>query len=94
MPRRDMLRHCLIGTPPTDTTSRWSPSEEYPLQKGEEIAWQTASAMPQMIATNATRCTARTCIAPLEHGPFYAIKMVIGDLGTYAGIRTDANARA
>ena len=34
------------------------------------------------------------CIAPIRHGPFYAIKMVIGDLGTYAGIRTDANARA
>ncbi|OKO71526.1 3-oxosteroid 1-dehydrogenase [Bradyrhizobium sp. NAS96.2] len=34
------------------------------------------------------------CIAPIQHGPFYAIKMVIGDLGTYAGIRTDANARA
>ena len=34
------------------------------------------------------------CIAPVEHGPFYAIKMVIGDLGTYAGIRTDAHARA
>jgi len=34
------------------------------------------------------------CIAPLEHAPFYAIKMVIGDLGTYAGIETDANARA
>ena len=34
------------------------------------------------------------CIAPLRDGPFYAIKMVIGDLGTYAGIRTDANARA
>jgi succinate dehydrogenase/fumarate reductase flavoprotein subunit len=34
------------------------------------------------------------CVAPLEHGPFYAIKMVIGDLGTYAGIVTDANARA
>jgi len=34
------------------------------------------------------------CIAPIEHGPFYAIKMVIGDLGTYAGIRTDAHARA
>ena len=34
------------------------------------------------------------CIAPVEHGPFYAIKMVIGDLGTYAGIRTDENARA
>lgn len=34
------------------------------------------------------------CIAPIENGPFYAIKMVIGDLGTYAGIVTDANARA
>jgi succinate dehydrogenase/fumarate reductase flavoprotein subunit len=34
------------------------------------------------------------CIAPIQDGPFYAIKMVIGDLGTYAGIKTDANARA
>ena len=34
------------------------------------------------------------CIAPVEHGPFYAIKLVIGDLGTYAGIKTDAHARA
>jgi succinate dehydrogenase/fumarate reductase flavoprotein subunit len=34
------------------------------------------------------------CIAPIQGGPFYAIKMVIGDLGTYAGIKTDENARA
>jgi succinate dehydrogenase/fumarate reductase flavoprotein subunit len=34
------------------------------------------------------------CIAPIKDGPFYAIKMVVGDLGTYAGIKTDANARA
>lgn len=34
------------------------------------------------------------CVAPIADGPFYAIKLVIGDLGTYAGIRTDANARA
>jgi succinate dehydrogenase/fumarate reductase flavoprotein subunit len=34
------------------------------------------------------------CIAPLTQPPFYAIKLVIGDLGTYAGIRTDAQARA
>jgi succinate dehydrogenase/fumarate reductase flavoprotein subunit len=33
-------------------------------------------------------------IAPLTQPPFYAIKLVIGDLGTYAGIRTDAQARA
>ncbi|MCA6105996.1 FAD-dependent oxidoreductase [Bradyrhizobium cenepequi] len=34
------------------------------------------------------------CVAPVARGPFYAVKMVIGDLGTYAGIVTDANARA
>jgi succinate dehydrogenase/fumarate reductase flavoprotein subunit len=34
------------------------------------------------------------CVAPVENGPFYAIKMVVGDLGTYAGIKTDASARA
>ena len=33
------------------------------------------------------------CIAPIENGPFYAIKMVIGDLGTYAGLTTDEHAR-
>ncbi|MET3335293.1 MULTISPECIES: FAD-dependent oxidoreductase [Bradyrhizobium] len=34
------------------------------------------------------------CVAPIENGPFYAIKMVVGDLGTYAGIVTDESARA
>jgi succinate dehydrogenase/fumarate reductase flavoprotein subunit len=34
------------------------------------------------------------CVAPIKDGPFYAIKMVVGDLGTYAGIRTDEHARA
>jgi predicted oxidoreductase len=38
--------------------------------------------------------SAKARVAPLERGPFYAIKMVIGDLGTYAGIKTDEFARA
>ena len=33
------------------------------------------------------------CLAPLEQPPFYAIKIVIGDIGTYAGLSTDAQAR-
>lgn len=33
------------------------------------------------------------CVAPVEHGPFYAVKLVIGDLGTFAGLRSDENAR-
>ena len=28
------------------------------------------------------------CVAPIEGGPFYALKIVVGDLGTYDGIRT------
>ncbi|CAO3568751.1 unnamed protein product [Mortierella alpina] len=33
------------------------------------------------------------CLAPLEKGPFYAFKMVPGDLGTKGGIVTDSKAR-
>ncbi|MGO4842557.1 FAD-binding protein, partial [Rhizobiaceae sp. 2RAB30] len=33
------------------------------------------------------------CLAPVEKGPFYAVKLVIGDLGTFAGLRCDAQAR-
>jgi succinate dehydrogenase/fumarate reductase flavoprotein subunit len=33
------------------------------------------------------------CVAALEHGPFYAIKLVVGDLGTFAGLAADEHAR-
>lgn len=33
------------------------------------------------------------CVAPIETGPFYAVKVVPGDLGTFAGLRADAHAR-
>jgi succinate dehydrogenase/fumarate reductase flavoprotein subunit len=33
------------------------------------------------------------CLGPIEKPPFYAVKLVIGDLGTFAGLRCDANAR-
>jgi succinate dehydrogenase/fumarate reductase flavoprotein subunit len=33
------------------------------------------------------------CVAPVKQGPFYAVKVVMGDLGTFAGIRTDRFAR-
>lgn len=33
------------------------------------------------------------CVAPIEHGPFYAVKLVIGDLGTFAGLKCNANAQ-
>jgi predicted oxidoreductase len=33
------------------------------------------------------------CVAPIERGPFYAVRIVPGSLGTFAGLRTDAAAR-
>jgi succinate dehydrogenase/fumarate reductase flavoprotein subunit len=33
------------------------------------------------------------CVRPLDTGPYYAIKLVIGDIGTFAGLATDAQTR-
>ncbi len=33
------------------------------------------------------------CIAPLDQAPFFAVKLEMGDLGTFAGLATDARAR-
>ena len=33
------------------------------------------------------------CVAPIVSPPFYAVKVVVGDLGTYAGIMTNGNAQ-
>jgi predicted oxidoreductase len=32
-------------------------------------------------------------VAPIERGPFYAVKVVPGSFGTFAGLKTDASAR-
>ena len=37
--------------------------------------------------------TPNPCVAPLADGPFYAIKLVVGDLGTFAGLVTDEKTR-
>ncbi|MDE1181085.1 FAD-dependent oxidoreductase [Paraburkholderia sp.] len=39
------------------------------------------------------RHTPNPCVAPLENGPFYAVKLLPGSLGTFAGLATDAAAR-
>jgi len=33
------------------------------------------------------------CLAPIEHAPFYAVEIFVGDLGTFAGLRTNSNAQ-
>ncbi|SFU47897.1 FAD binding domain-containing protein [Methylobacterium sp. 174MFSha1.1] len=37
--------------------------------------------------------TPNPCLAPIATGPFYAVEVVVGDLGTFAGLRSDGHAR-
>lgn len=37
--------------------------------------------------------TPNPCVAPLESAPYYAIRLVIGDIGTFAGLVADEHAR-
>lgn len=38
--------------------------------------------------------TPNPCVAPIVQAPFYAVKVIPGDIGTFAGLRADASARA
>jgi succinate dehydrogenase/fumarate reductase flavoprotein subunit len=33
------------------------------------------------------------CVAPIEHGPFYAVKVFPGSFGTFAGLKTNGSAQ-
>jgi len=45
-------------------------------------------------ALNATRRGLRNpCMGPIERGPFYAVKVVMGSLGTFAGLRVNDHAQ-
>ena len=37
--------------------------------------------------------TPNPCMAPIRQGPFYAIKIVVGEIGTFAGLLTDESCR-
>lgn len=37
--------------------------------------------------------TPNRCLAPIEHGPFYAVRLHVGEIGTFAGIKVDVTAR-
>lgn len=37
--------------------------------------------------------TINPCMAPLEHGPYYAVQIVMGSLGTFAGLNVNSTAQ-
>jgi succinate dehydrogenase/fumarate reductase flavoprotein subunit len=61
-------------------------------KRGEDPLFGRGSTMYNRYQGDA-RVTPNPCVAPIERAPFYAVKVVPGSFGTFAGIRTDAHAR-
>ncbi len=51
--------------------------------------------MPHSAGEGAVQMTGKVnpCLIPIRKGPFYAAKVVLGDLGTKGGLKTDARSR-
>ncbi|TXI63275.1 MAG: FAD-dependent oxidoreductase [Limnohabitans sp.] len=66
-------------------------------QNGKDLDFGKGETPYNRIQGDATRATARglpnPCMGPIERGPFYAVKIVMGSLGTFAGLRTNAQAQ-
>ena len=61
-------------------------------RNGEDPAFGRGSTIYNRYQGDAA-VTPNPCVAPLDPGPFYAVKVVPGSFGTFAGLETDANAR-
>ncbi|WP_431015319.1 FAD-dependent oxidoreductase [Bradyrhizobium pachyrhizi] len=70
------------------TVSRYNATAQW----GEDPEYRRGSTAYNRFLGDATH-TLNPCVGPIRRGPFYAIRLVAGDLGTFAGIRTDEAAR-
>jgi len=61
-------------------------------RRGEDPAFGRGSTIYNRYQGDA-RVTPNPCVAPLERGPFYAVKVVPGSFGTFMGLATDGHAR-
>lgn len=60
--------------------------------KGDDPAYGRGSTIYHRYQGDA-RVRPNPCVAPIERAPFFAVKVVPGSFGTFAGLRTDAHAR-
>lgn len=63
-----------------------------PASRGEDPAFGKGSTAYNRYLGDADH-KPNPCVAPLDTPPYYAVKVVMGDLGTFAGILADARAR-
>jgi succinate dehydrogenase/fumarate reductase flavoprotein subunit len=63
-----------------------------PARRGEDPEFQRGTDAYQRF-NGAAGHTPNPCIAPLDRAPFYAVRVVPGELGTFAGIATNAQSQ-
>lgn len=63
-------------------------------QAGRDTDFAKGETPYNRIQGDAAAGTANPCMAPLQHGPYYAVRVVPGSLGTFAGLRANAQAQA
>ncbi len=85
----DLARACGIDP---DGLERTVAEFNLHARRGEDPAFGRG-ATPYNRYQGDPRVTPNPCLAPLEPGPFYAVKVQPGSFGTFAGLRTDEHAR-
>ena len=86
---RELSQHC--GIDPVGLEHTIAEYNEH-ARKGEDPAFGRGSTIYNRHQGDASN-KPNPCIAPIERGPFYAVKVVPGSFGTFAGLKTDASAR-
>lgn len=85
----ELAQECGIDVPAFEKTV--AGYNAHALQ-GEDPEFQKGSTAYNRYLGDPT-VTPNPCLAPIRTGPFYAVQVVIGDLGSFAGLKTDAQAR-
>lgn len=85
----DLARTCGIDAAGlSDTVTRFNAQAA----KGEDPDFHRGTT-PYMRLQGDPEVTPNPCLAPIAKGPFYAVRVIPGSFGTFAGLRTDGHAR-
>jgi len=84
----DLARQCGIDA---DGLRRTVADFNAPAAHGDDPAFDRGSVPYERMQGDAEHPGPNPCVAPIEHGPFYAVRVVPGSLGTFAGLAANAH---
>jgi len=80
-----------LGVPPESLAGEVAANNRYAVTGVDEDFGRGSSAYQRYLGD--AEWGPNPCIGPIEHAPFYAVKVFPGDIGTSLGLRTDPQAR-